>query len=247
MILLPDEKQGEIWESEIADGIAPGNLLMFAHGFSITYDQIDPGPGVDVGMVAPKSPGHLVRRQFSEGNGVPGLIAVAPRRQRQRPRPGARLRQGHRLHPRRRDRDDLQGRDRDRPLRRAGGALRRRDRAGARGLRDARRGRLRPAPRLLRVPARAEADRRPDVREGHHRHALLDLQHGRVRRPHPRQARDRRADAPGDEGDPRPRSSRASSPASGSPRTAPGRRTSSACARRARTTRSSARARSCAR
>ncbi len=77
MILLPDEKQGEIYAGEIADGIAPGNLLMFAHGFAITYDQIAPGPGVDVGMVAPKSPGHLVRRQFSEGHGVPGLMAVA--------------------------------------------------------------------------------------------------------------------------------------------------------------------------
>jgi ketol-acid reductoisomerase len=76
MILLPDEKQGEIWENEIADGIAPGNLLMFAHGFAITYDQIDPGPGVDVGMVAPKSPGHLVRRQYEDGHGVPGLLAI---------------------------------------------------------------------------------------------------------------------------------------------------------------------------
>ncbi len=76
MILLPDERQAEIWESEIADGIAPGNLLMFAHGFSIHFGQIDPGPGVDVGMVAPKGPGHLVRRQFKEGNGVPGLIAI---------------------------------------------------------------------------------------------------------------------------------------------------------------------------
>jgi ketol-acid reductoisomerase len=76
MILLPDEKQGEIYASEIADGIAPGNLLMFAHGFAITYDQIQPGPGVDVGMVAPKSPGHLVRRQFQEDHGVPGLLAV---------------------------------------------------------------------------------------------------------------------------------------------------------------------------
>jgi ketol-acid reductoisomerase len=76
MILLPDEKQGEIYESEIADGVAPGNLLMFAHGFARTYDQIDPGPGVDVGMVAPKSPGHLVRRQFEEGHGVPGLLAI---------------------------------------------------------------------------------------------------------------------------------------------------------------------------
>ena len=76
MILLPDEKQAEIWESDISDGIAPGNLVLFAHGFSIHFNQIDPGPGVDVGMVAPKGPGHLVRRQFTEGNGVPGLIAI---------------------------------------------------------------------------------------------------------------------------------------------------------------------------
>ena len=76
MVLLPDEKQAEVFESEISDGIAPGNLLMFAHGFSIHFGQIDPGPEVDVGMVAPKGPGHLVRRQFVEGNGVPGLVAV---------------------------------------------------------------------------------------------------------------------------------------------------------------------------
>src|ERR687889_2893592 len=76
MVLLPDEKQAEVWESEIADGIAPGNLLMFAHGFSIHFGQIDPGPEVDVGMAAPKGPGHLVRRQFVDGNGVPGLVAV---------------------------------------------------------------------------------------------------------------------------------------------------------------------------
>jgi len=76
MVLLPDEKQAEVFEEEIRDGIAPGNLLMFAHGFSIHFGQIDPGPEVGVGMVAPKSPGHLVRRQYVEGNGVPGLIAV---------------------------------------------------------------------------------------------------------------------------------------------------------------------------
>ena len=76
MVLLPDEKQGEIWESEIRDGIAEGNLLMFAHGFSVHFKTIEPGPGVDVGMVAPKSPGHLVRRQYQEGRGVPGLAAV---------------------------------------------------------------------------------------------------------------------------------------------------------------------------
>ena len=76
MILLPDEKQGEVWDSEIADGIAPGNLVLFAHGFSITYDEVTPGAEIDVGMIAPKGPGHLVRRQYVEGEGVPGLIAV---------------------------------------------------------------------------------------------------------------------------------------------------------------------------
>jgi ketol-acid reductoisomerase len=76
MVLLPDEKQAEVWEAEIRDGVAPGNLLMFAHGFSIHFGQIDPGPEVDVGMVAPKGPGHLVRRQFRAGEGVPGLMAV---------------------------------------------------------------------------------------------------------------------------------------------------------------------------
>ena len=76
MVLLPDERQAEIWEAEIRDGIAPGDLLLFAHGFSIHFGQIEPGPEVDVGMVAPKGPGHLVRRQFVEGRGVPGLVAV---------------------------------------------------------------------------------------------------------------------------------------------------------------------------
>jgi ketol-acid reductoisomerase len=76
MILLPDERQAEVWEAEIADGIAPGNLLMFAHGFSVHFGQIEPPQGVDVGMVAPKGPGHLVRRQYLEGRGVPSLIAV---------------------------------------------------------------------------------------------------------------------------------------------------------------------------
>ena len=76
MVLLPDEKQGEVWRESIQDGISEGKLLMFAHGFSIHYDEVEPGPGVDVGMVAPKSPGHLVRRQFEAGRGVPGLMAI---------------------------------------------------------------------------------------------------------------------------------------------------------------------------
>jgi ketol-acid reductoisomerase len=76
MVLLPDEKQAEVWEAEISDGIAPGNLLLFAHGFAIHFEQILPPPGVDIGMVAPKGPGHLVRRQYEEGHGVPCLMAV---------------------------------------------------------------------------------------------------------------------------------------------------------------------------
>jgi ketol-acid reductoisomerase len=76
MILVPDEKHGEVWESEIRDGIAAGNLLMFGHGFSIHYETVSPPPDVDIAMVAPKGPGHLVRRQFLEGNGVPCLLAV---------------------------------------------------------------------------------------------------------------------------------------------------------------------------
>ncbi|MEJ7817732.1 MAG: ketol-acid reductoisomerase [Thermoleophilaceae bacterium] len=76
MILLPDEKQGQIWTDEISDGIAEGNLLMFAHGFAIHYGEVEPGPGVDVGMAAPKGPGHLVRRQYEAQEGIPGLVAV---------------------------------------------------------------------------------------------------------------------------------------------------------------------------
>jgi ketol-acid reductoisomerase len=76
MVLLPDEKQAQVWGEQIADGIADGNLLMFAHGFSIRFGQIEPPAGVDVAMVAPKGPGHLVRREFTEGAGVPCLMAV---------------------------------------------------------------------------------------------------------------------------------------------------------------------------
>ena len=76
MILIPDERQAEVWNAEIADGIGDGDLLMFAHGFSINFGQIEPPAGVDVGMVAPKGPGHLVRRQYEEGRGVPCLMAV---------------------------------------------------------------------------------------------------------------------------------------------------------------------------
>jgi ketol-acid reductoisomerase len=76
MMLVPDELHGSVWEDGVKDGIAAGNMLMFGHGFSIHYEQIVPPPDVDVALVAPKGPGHLVRRQFLEGSGVPALVAV---------------------------------------------------------------------------------------------------------------------------------------------------------------------------
>jgi ketol-acid reductoisomerase len=76
MMLVPDELHREVWENDVRDGVAEGNLLLFGHGFSIHYGEVTPPAGIDVGMVAPKGPGHLVRRQFTEGSGVPGLIAV---------------------------------------------------------------------------------------------------------------------------------------------------------------------------
>jgi ketol-acid reductoisomerase len=76
MMLVPDELHRQVYEQEVADGIAPGNTLLFGHGFSVFYDEVRPPAGVDVALVAPKGPGHLVRRQYLEGSGVPGLIAV---------------------------------------------------------------------------------------------------------------------------------------------------------------------------
>src|SRR5215217_409114 len=76
MVLLPDEKHGEVYRDQIADGVSGGKLLLFGHGFSVHYGEVDPPADVDVALVAPKGPGHLVRRQYTEGSGVPGLIAV---------------------------------------------------------------------------------------------------------------------------------------------------------------------------
>jgi ketol-acid reductoisomerase len=76
MMLVPDELHAQVWEQEVRDGIAPGNTLLFGHGFSIHYEQVVPPAEVDVALIAPKGPGHLVRRQYLEGSGVPGLVAV---------------------------------------------------------------------------------------------------------------------------------------------------------------------------
>ncbi|MEV6911640.1 ketol-acid reductoisomerase [Amycolatopsis sp. NPDC051071] len=76
MILAPDTKQRAIYEKDIEPNLKDGDALFFGHGFNIRYDLIKPPAGVDVAMVAPKGPGHLVRRQFVDGKGVPALIAV---------------------------------------------------------------------------------------------------------------------------------------------------------------------------
>ncbi|MFN3926827.1 MAG: ketol-acid reductoisomerase [Pseudanabaenaceae cyanobacterium] len=76
MVLLPDEAQREIYTREIAPNLQAGNSLVFAHGFNIHFGQVVPPPDVDVWMVAPKGPGHLVRRVFTQGQGVPALFAI---------------------------------------------------------------------------------------------------------------------------------------------------------------------------
>jgi ketol-acid reductoisomerase len=76
MILTPDTGQAQLYRDEIAPNLEPGKTLMFAHGFNIRYGQIVAPEGVDVSMVAPKAPGHRVREVFTQGGGVPGLVAV---------------------------------------------------------------------------------------------------------------------------------------------------------------------------
>jgi ketol-acid reductoisomerase len=76
MVLVPDQTAAKLYAEEIGPNLKPGSLLMFAHGFNIHYKTIVPAKGIDVGMAAPKAPGHRVREIFPEGGGVPGLIAV---------------------------------------------------------------------------------------------------------------------------------------------------------------------------
>jgi ketol-acid reductoisomerase len=76
MVLVPDHIQAGVYRDEIAPSLRPGSMLMFAHGLNIHFAQIIPAKDIDVAMIAPKGPGHLVRRQYAQGIGVPGLIAV---------------------------------------------------------------------------------------------------------------------------------------------------------------------------
>jgi ketol-acid reductoisomerase len=76
MLLVPDQDMRAIYDAGVAPALGPGKTLMFAHGFNIHYGEIVPPAGVDVTMVAPKSPGHLVRSEYEAGRGVPALVAI---------------------------------------------------------------------------------------------------------------------------------------------------------------------------
>ena len=76
MVLLPDTSQAAVYASDIEPNLESGNMLMFAHGFNIHFGTIAPPDGIDVSMIAPKGPGHLVRRTYEQGIGTPGLVAV---------------------------------------------------------------------------------------------------------------------------------------------------------------------------
>jgi len=76
MMLVPDTQQRGVYETAVVPALGPGKTLMFAHGFNIHFGEITPPAGVDVSMIAPKSPGHLVRSEYQAGRGVPGLVAI---------------------------------------------------------------------------------------------------------------------------------------------------------------------------
>ena len=76
MMLAPDTRQRDIYSQTLEAGLTAGNMLMFAHGFNIHYGQIVPPPEIDVTMIAPKCPGHMLRQVYTEGKGAPALVAV---------------------------------------------------------------------------------------------------------------------------------------------------------------------------
>ena len=136
MILVPDELAKGIYEAEIAAAMTPGKYLAFSHGFSIHFGFIKPPAGVNVFMVAPKGPGHLVRSQFSQGAGVPCFCSRCisdPERRLEENRLGVCQRDWRRA--RGCDRDDFPRRNGNRFVRRAVGAVRRTFRADYRWIR----------------------------------------------------------------------------------------------------------------
>ena len=247
MILTPDTAQACIYAEQIAPHLNAGKMLMFAHGFNIRFKTIQPPAEVDVTLIAPKAPGHRVREVFLEGGGTPALIAVeqdATGHAKEHALSYAKalgLTRAGVIETTFAEETETDS------VRRADGALRRRQRPGQGRLRDAGQGGLPAGDRLLRVHARAEAHRRPLLPGRAQLHALLGQRHGRARRLHRRPAhghrRDPRGDAAGSAGDP----GRVPTPASGSTRTRRAGRGSWRSGGRSRRTRSRRSARTCAR
>ena len=230
MVLVPDELQADLYQQQLAPNLKEGAALAFAHGFNIHFRLIEPRPDLDVFMIAPKGPGHLVRAEYERGAGVPCLVAI-----QQDASGGAldlALSYGAAIGGGRAGIIETSFREemRDRSVRRAGGAVRRHVRADPGRLRHAGRGRLRARDGLFRVPARGQADRRPDLRGRARQHALLDLQHRRVRRLHARPAGRDRGDPGRDEADPGRHPERRLRHASGCSRTRRARSASRRCA-----------------
>ncbi len=185
MILTPDTVQRTLYAEAIEPNLTPGDALFFGHGFNIRFGYIKPPADVDVAMVAPKGPGHLVRRQFVDGKGVPCLVAVeqdatgnAWRWRCPTPRASAAPAPASiKTTFTEETETDLFGEQ----AVLCGGV----SALVQAGFETLDRGRLPARDRLLRVPARAEADRRPDVRGRHRQDALVGLRHRRVRRLRP--------------------------------------------------------------
>ena len=120
MVLTPDEGQGDLYREKLGPNMKPGAALAFAHGLNIHFNLIDPRPDIDVFMIAPKGPGHTVRSEYQRGGGVPCLVAVAQNPSGNALEIALSYASRDRRRPRRHHRDDVQGRMRDRSVRRAG-------------------------------------------------------------------------------------------------------------------------------
>ena len=198
MMLLPDENIAAVYRDEVHANIKAGAALAFAHGFNVHYGQVVPREDIDVIMVAPKAPGHTVRSTYSQGGGVPHLIAVYQDKSgsaRDVALSYASANGGGRAgiietNFREETETDLFGEQ----AVLCGGTVEL-IKAGFDTLVEAG---YAPEMAYFEVPARAQADRRPDLRRRHRQHELLDLEQRRIRRVRDRpEGRDRR-DPPGD-------------------------------------------------
>ena len=177
MVVVPDQNAPDAYENDIAPNLQAGNMILFAHGFNIHYGQIVPPDDVDIAMVAPKGPGHIIRDQFEEGVGVPALFAIhqdATGRARELTLAYARglgATQAGILETTFQEETETDLFGEQAVL--CGGTTS----PGQGRIRNPGRGRLPAGTGLFRMPARTQAHRRPDVPGRHRLHALLHQRH----------------------------------------------------------------------